>query len=118
MLHTINVIFKLLTIYNHIWTNHIFPTTWRKNLFSINSYKPISLTSHLCKLFEKIVHQDLLWVLENENLLTSTRIFITYHINKALQHKNHLLATFFNITKAFDTIRKYNFKNSSQLEHS
>lgn len=34
-------------------------------------------------------------------------MLINYHIKEAFLHKDHLLAVFFDITKAFDTIWKY-----------
>lgn len=42
-----NVIFELLSIYNHIWTNHIFLTTW-KTATVLSFLKPeISWNCHI-----------------------------------------------------------------------
>ena len=65
----------LLNIYNKIWTTQDFPDSWRlatvipipkpgKDHSDAGSYRPISLTSCLCKLMEKMVNRRLTWFLE------------------------------------------------------
>ena len=60
----------LLQYYNHLWTKHVFPKAWKHAIVipiakpgrdpSIASnYRPISLTSCLCKLMEKMVNYRL-----------------------------------------------------------
>ena len=121
----------LCKIFNLIWKNHTFPKIWNKaiiipflkpnkNPFQIDSYRPISLTSNLCKIFERIINDRLLWTLEKENRFHPSQCgfrssrstihqltYIASRIHTAFKNKNHLLAIFFDITKAFDTIWKY-----------
>ena len=126
-----NVIFSLLQIFNKIWISRTFPKNWKtalilpflkpnKNPFYIDSYRPISLTSNLCKLLEKIINKRLLWILETNNRLSPTQCgfrpcrstlqqltFTNSEIKKSVENKTHLLAIFFDIQKAFDTIWKF-----------
>ena len=56
----------------HSWrTAHITPIL-KKNLnpININSYRPISVTNNICRIFEKILCNRLIDFLENENLLS------------------------------------------------
>lgn len=120
----------LLKIFNIIWNSHLFPKIWRKaivipflkpdkNPFHIDSYRPISLTSNLCKIFERIVNKRLLWFLEQNNKLSPTQcgfrpgrstlhqlIHLNSKINEAYHNKYHFLAIFFDVCKAFDTISR------------
>ena len=60
----------LLTIFNGIWTTQTFPESWRlatvipipkpgKDHTNASNYRPISLTSCICKLMEKMVNRRL-----------------------------------------------------------
>lgn len=66
----------LLNLYNHIWTTHKFPTTWKlgyiipilkpqKSKTDANNYRPICLTNTQCKTFEKNDKQKAFVVYEN-----------------------------------------------------
>ena len=70
----------LLDLYNRIWEEGSFPASWRvaivipiakpgKEPSDVNSYRPISLTSCLCKLFEKMVNYRLVWVWKKKSSL-------------------------------------------------
>lgn len=72
---------NLLTYFNNIWTGHVFPDDWRiseiipipkqgKPTTTPENLRPISLTSCLCKLLEKIVSKRFDWYLESNNLIT------------------------------------------------
>jgi ribonuclease HI len=72
----------LLRIYNNIWNTGDFPDSWRqaivvpvlkpgKNPDLRSSYRPIALTSCICKLMERMVNRRLVWYLETNNLLTN-----------------------------------------------
>ena len=72
----------LLYIFNKVWSEHSFPRLWRRALvipflkpnkdpLSTNSYRPIALTSCLCKILEKIVNLRLVFYLENHNILAN-----------------------------------------------
>ena len=72
----------LLTVFNSIWESGIFPPSWReativaipkpgKDSSDPNNYRPIALTSCLCKTMERMVNNRLMWVLESKGLLAS-----------------------------------------------
>ena len=65
----------LLKIINKIWETGILPRSWKisiiipvqkplKDPLQPTSYRPIALTSCLCKLMEKIINSRLVWYLE------------------------------------------------------
>ena len=71
----------LLHIFNLSWTLHSFPSTWKtssiipihkmgKPLDSPASFRPISLTSCVSKLFERIILSRLLFFLESNSILS------------------------------------------------
>ena len=71
----------LLHIFNLSWSSHFFPFIWktsyiipihkmRKPLDSPASFRPISLTSCISKLFERIIPSRLLFFLESNSILS------------------------------------------------
>ena len=71
----------LLKIVNKIWETGILPRDWKiaivipikkpnKDPCQAISYRPISLTSCMCKLMEKMVNTRLVWYLETNELLS------------------------------------------------
>ena len=83
------------------------------------SYRPISLTSCVVKILERIINVRLLWHLETENILVpeqagfrqfrSTEDQATYlaqEIEDAFQAKEVLLASWIDLQKAFDKVWK------------
>ena len=71
----------LLHIYNLSWSSHSFPSIWKtssiipihkmgKPLDSPASFRPISLTSCVSKLFERIILSRLLFFLESKSILS------------------------------------------------
>ena len=72
----------LLAVFNPIWEFGIFPSSWReativaiprpgKDSSDPYNYRPIALTSCLCKTMERMVNNRLMWVLESKGLLAS-----------------------------------------------
>lgn len=70
----------VLSLYNAIWSSGEIPLAWKeaivipilkqgKDPSSVSSYRPIALTSCLCKLFEKMINRRLIHFLETNNLL-------------------------------------------------
>ena len=121
----------LLKIVNDLWQQNIFPTEWSKAITipipkekkdhtdPIN-YRPIALTNCFCKIMEKIVNKRLIYFLESNNLISKTQcgfrinhsttdhlIRLETFIREAFVRKEHVIAVFFDLEKAFDTTWKY-----------
>ena len=117
----------LLQFYNHLWSRRKFPKSWRhaivipvpkpgKDPSHPNNYRPISLTSCLCKLLEKMVNNRLTWCLRKNNVISSTQFGsqlgrstldslaqLEDHIRRGFERKRITAAIFFDIQKAYDT---------------
>ena len=72
---------ELLNLYNRIWTEQKYPTSWKeavvihigkpnKDLSNPDNYRPIALTSCLSKIMERIINNRLSWWLEKFNCLS------------------------------------------------
>ena len=121
----------LLKLYNRVWHEAAFPIIWKvaivlpflkpgkDNLIWLN-YRPIALTSCLCKLLEKMANDRLMFYLEQEQILHPNQYGfrkghscpdslarIDQYINQAFARKQHVLAVFFDIEKAYDTTWKH-----------
>ena len=118
----------LLKALNKLWEARVYPEQWSKeiklpflkpgkdpNLPS--SYRPISLTSCICKLFERMVNHRLMWFLEKNNILCPEQsgfrkhrstidalTQLTCHIENGFKEKKHTVAVFFDLEKAYDTV--------------
>ncbi|WP_293703668.1 reverse transcriptase family protein, partial [Thiolapillus sp.] len=121
----------LLTVFNSIWESGIFPPSWReativaipkpgKDSSDPNNYRPIALTSCLCKTMERMVNNRLMWVLESKGLLALEQcgfrknrstadhlVRFDSYIRNAFAKKEHVLAIFFDLEKAYDTTWKH-----------
>ena len=118
----------ILSYYNIIWRRGQIPKAWKhaivlpilkggKDPRLANSYRPISLTSTLCKLMERLITNRLVWYLEKFNLLNNTQSGFRRHRSTADQiirlqdfitryqnNKGHVLAVFIDFQKAFDMV--------------
>jgi len=74
-----NAVNTLLQALNNIWFAGNFPPSWRtstvipipkpaKDTSNPNNYRPIALTSCLCKVMERMVNNRLVWFLERNKL--------------------------------------------------
>ena len=121
----------LLNILNKIWISGDFPSDWRKAIVipipnpakdptNPTNYRPIALTSCICKTMEQIINRRLVWYLESHNLLTNVQCGFRSRRNtvdhlvgfetfcrEAFIHNQHLVSVFFYLEKAFDTTWKY-----------
>ncbi|HIP25812.1 MAG TPA: hypothetical protein EYG81_05080, partial [Archaeoglobus profundus] len=126
----------LLNYYNHLWKKKIFPKEWKHAIIipiakpgkdpSIpNNYRPISLTSCLCKLMEKMVNNRLVWYLEKEQILSTTQsgsrkgrstldplTNLENQIRRGFEQKHITVAIFFDIQKAYDTTWRHSILKS------
>ncbi|GFO00797.1 RNA-directed DNA polymerase from mobile element jockey [Plakobranchus ocellatus] len=121
----------LLKLFNNIWTTWDIPPSWReasvvpipkpgKDPSDPSNYRPIALTSCLCKTLERGVNDRLVHVLESRNLLSNVQCgFRKDHstldhlfrletfTKKAFARKKQVLAFFFDQEKAYDTTWRY-----------
>ena len=90
----------------------------KKTLHAL-SYRPISLTSCVCKTMERIVNARMQWYLESERVLAPEQAGFRQHrstedqtthlsqvIEDAFQAKKVLLSVFIDLGKAFDSVWK------------
>jgi hypothetical protein len=120
----------LLMVFNLSWHSGKFPSRWKeahirpilkkgKDKGKPESYRPVSLLSCIGKLLERIVNKRLLWHLESNSILADTQsgyrqhhstedqlAYFTQNIEDAFQEKKKVLAVFFDLSKAFDTVWK------------
>lgn len=120
----------LLQLYNKIWIEGCFPESWRvstiipipkpgKDQHDVQNFRPISLTSCLCKLLEKMVNKRLIWFLERSKFLSNAQCgfrkgrstldhlsTIEAEILNAFITQEEVLGILFDIEKAYDTISR------------
>ena len=121
---------KLLVLFNQSWRTGVFPTAWKDAIIipilkkgnspkDKSSYRPISLLSCLGKTLERMVNKRLVWHLESNNLVTKEQtafrknrntedqlIYLAQSIENAFQEKKNVVATFIDLSKAFDKVWK------------
>ena len=121
----------LLDIINDIWVSGKLPDSWKeatvipvpkpgKDHSNPTNYRPISLTSCLCKTMERMINSRLVWFLETNNFLskyqsgfrrgrttTDHLIRLESLIRDAFVRGNHVVSIFFDLEKAYDTTWKY-----------
>ena len=121
----------LLNIINEYWENQTFPENWKeaiilpipkpdKNHSNPNNYRPIALTSCICKTVERMVNERLIHYLEKNNILSKFQagfrtqrstidqlVRLETYIKDALAKGEHAIAIFFDLKKAYDTTWKY-----------
>ena len=121
----------LLDIFNDIWETGKFPESWElstiipvpkpgKDHTEPTNYRPIALTSCLCKTLERMINTRLVWYLESNNLISPVQsgfrserstndnlITLETFIRDAFIKKEHVVAVFFDLEKAYDTTWRY-----------
>ena len=122
---------SILQIFNSIYIEENFPSLWKlsvvipipkpeKDHSNPLNYRPISLTCCMCKLFEKMVNLRLMWFLEKENLINNNQsgfrrnrstsdciVQLECDLRNAISRREHTLAIFFDLTKAYDMSWKH-----------
>ena len=120
----------LISLFNHIFRNHIFPNEWKKSIIvpihkkgNVNvcsNFRPISLTSLLSKTYTNILNKRLTHFVECNNILpieqggfrekysTVDHIFTLYSmIHKQFSKDQKLYVAFVDYSKCFDTVNKH-----------
>ena len=111
--------------------NGTFPESWKiatiipiprpgKDNANPSYYFPIALTSCLCKTMEYMVNKRLVWYFESNKLITNTQcgfrkrrstidhvVKLETSIREANIQKQHLIAVFFNLEKAYETMWQF-----------
>ena len=121
----------LLCAFNKIWQTGQIPSSWQeatiipipkpgKDHSNPTNYRPIALTSCICKTMERMVNDRLVWTLERERLISEYQCgfrrgrstldhlvrFETF-LRNAFIRKQHAVAVFFDLEKAYDTTWRY-----------
>lgn len=121
----------LLLLFNKIWRAGQFPKVWKeaivvpilkegKDPSLATSFRPVALTSCLCKVFEKMINRRLIYFLEYHGIIDNRQagfrsgrstadhlVAIESYIRDAFVHKQHCLSVFFDLQKAYDTAWRY-----------
>lgn len=116
-----------LKMFNKFWSDSFFPSKWKestiipilkpnKDASKTENYRPISLTSNLCKTFERIVNNRLTTYLEMNGSIDKIQcgsmknrstedhlVRLETTIRKAFANSQHHVSIFFDIEKAYDT---------------
>ena len=117
----------LLKIFNKIWETGLLPRSWSiaivipakkplKDPLQPTSYRPIALTSCVCKLMEKMINSRLVWHLETNNLLSPHQfgfrknrctldplLRLSNQIQQGFANGCQTIGVFFDLEKAYDT---------------
>ena len=126
-----SVLSILLSIFNNIWESGNFPTSWHeaivvpipkpgKDHTDPTNYRPIALTSCICKTMERMINDRLVWYLESNGIISDFQcgfrrqrstvdhlVRLETFIREAFASKQHLVSVFFDLEKAYDTTWKY-----------
>ena len=129
--HLFETLHILLDIINETWKSDTFPESWREALiisipkpgkdhFNPLNYRPIALTSCICKTVERMVNECLVWYLEKNGLLAKQQcgyranrstvdhlIRLETFIRDAFIQNQHLVPVFFDLQKSYDTTWKH-----------
>ena len=120
----------LLSIFNVFWNKGVCPSQWKeailtpigkpgKDLSNPSSYRPIALTSVICKMMERMINNRLQWYLERGNFInpvqsgfrtgrrtTDHLVHLESAINTGRANRESTLAVFLDLEKAYDMVSK------------
>lgn len=114
-----------------MYRKSFFPTLWRhshiipipkpgKNHSEPTNYRPIALTSTVCKTMERMINHRLLDYLDMNKKISRIQcggrkhrstldhlISLETTVRKAFAHSQHIITVFFDLEKAYDRTWKY-----------
>lgn len=117
--------------FNLIWSSGQIPPSWKEvTVIPIpkpgidhtdpNNYRPVALTRCLCKTMERMVNDRLVWTLESKKQISDYQcgfrlgkctldqlIRLETYIRDGIIRKEHVVAVFFDLEKAYDTTWRY-----------
>lgn len=115
-------------IFQKCWETGNLPQIWKKAIIipilkegktrtEPSSYRPIALTSHVGKLMERLILRRLTYFCEKNNIVPNNQsgfrkgrstidhlIRLTTNIKRQFAHRKSVLATFFDVSKAYDQV--------------
>lgn len=118
----------LLKLFNQCYTTDILPAAWQHGIIipilkpqkprnQATSFRPVTLTSHISKVMEKLVKARLEYYLEKKNIIPTVQAGFRKHrscadqlynlsasIKMAFKKKRRVLACFFDVKRAFDLV--------------
>ena len=125
---TLNILKEIL---NNIWISGDFPPQWRaatvipipkpnKDHTNPLSYRPIALTSCLCKVLERMINTRFIWYLEKYGILDKSQcgfrkhrstmdhlVSLERYVQDAFARKQQAVGLFFDLEKAYETTWQY-----------
>jgi len=117
----------LLNILNNVWALGKFPTSWctstvipvpkpGKDTSDPSNYRPIALTSCICKVMERMINSRLVWYLERNKIIspmqcgfrkqrstTDHLVRLESFVREAFAQRQHAVGVFFDLEKAYGT---------------
>src|SRR6266516_4152809 len=121
----------LFHLFNIIWTSGEFPVQWQQGLIipipkpdkertDPNSYRPITLTSCLCKTMERMVNDRLVYYFESNSVISNLQsgfrkqrcttdqlVRLETWVREGLANREHVVVVLFDLEKAYDTTSKH-----------
>jgi ribonuclease HI len=125
-----NALQTILQIFNNIWLSGKLPSGWKHSIVlpfnkpgkdptNPDSYRPIALTSALCKVMERIVTNRLDWFMEKNNLFNKNQtgfrknkstldqiMRLQSDIQNSINSKEYTVGVFLDFSKAYDMLWK------------
>ena len=122
-----NALSTIFHIFNDIWATGVFPESWRlatiipipkpgKDHEEPSNFRPIALTSCLCKTLEKMINKRIVWYLESNDLISPIQsgfrsgrstndhlVRLETFIRDAFVNREHVVSVFFDLEKPYDT---------------
>lgn len=121
---------NILELFNRVWREGKVPGEWKeaviisirkpgKDTSDPGNYRPIALTSNICKLMERMVNERLLYKIEKGSVLTEYQsgfrkgrstidpiIRLEDEIRKVQVNREMVISVFFDVEKAYDMLWK------------